>query len=195
MRTVAAHRSTRCSFAARCGGERHAGVHGRRACGHSRGDDGALADGAAGRYPAPRAGNVLVTGGAGFIGSALVARLLADGHRVAVLDDGSTGCAEDVDVRAVVYARDIVTGDLSGVFAAAQPEAVFHLAARTAVDESVRTPARGAAVNVCGTVNVLQRCRAFGVRRFVLASSGGALYGDAAPRPTPECRAPSPACP
>ena len=139
--------------------------------------------------------NVLVTGGAGFIGSALVARLLAHGHRVAVLDDGSTGCVEDVDVRAVVHGRDIATDDLSGVFAEAQPEAVFHLAARAAVHESVRSPARCAAVNVCGTVNVLERCRDFGVRRFVLASSGGALYGDGAPCPTPESRAPSPVCP
>lgn len=129
---------------------------------------------------------VLVTGGAGFVGAALVERLAAEGHRVTVLDDCSTGDAARVRGAAALVEADIACDDLAGAYAAAAPETVFHLAARTSVAESVRAPCRGAAVNVGGTVRVLRQSLASGARRFVFASSGGALYGDAAPRPTPE---------
>ena len=130
--------------------------------------------------------NVLVTGGGGFIGSALVKRLCADGHCVSVVDDGSSGDARPMTGSVAWLKADICAADLGGFFAAARPKAVLHLAARADVSESVRDPARGVAVNVCGTLNVLRASLACGVRRFVFASSGGALYGDSAPLPTPE---------
>ena len=139
--------------------------------------------------------NVLVTGGAGFIGAALVRRLVAAGHRVSVVDDCSTGCAARVDAGAVLIEADIVRDDLAGVFAAAAPEAVLHLAALSAVGDSVARPCESAAVNVWGTVRVLERSAAQGVGRFVLASSGGALYGERAPAPRPPASAPAPASP
>ena len=139
--------------------------------------------------------NVLVTGGAGFVGAALVRRLVAAGHRVSVVDDCSGGCAARIDAGAALFKADIVRDDLAAVFAEAAPEAVLHFAALSAVGESVARPCESAAVNVCGTVRVLERSAARGVGRFVLASSGGALYGERAPVPTPEEAAPAPASP
>ena len=130
--------------------------------------------------------NVLVTGGAGFIGAALAERLVAGGHRVAVVDDGSGGDARRLHGVAAFLEADVSDADLGGFLAATKPEAVMHLAAQADVGESLRAPRRGAVVNVCGTVNVLQHSAAAGVRRFVLASTGGAIYGNSAPRPTPE---------
>ena len=129
--------------------------------------------------------NVLVTGGAGFIGVALVERLVAEGHFVAVVDDGSSGGCR-LHGEATFLEADVSDADLGDFLAATKPAAVVHLAAQADVGESLRAPCRGAMVNVCGTVNLLQQCAAAGVRRFVLASTGGALYGDSAPRPTPE---------
>ena len=130
--------------------------------------------------------NVLVTGGAGFIGSALVRRLMAAGHLVTVIDDGSSGAPERIDGLAARLNADIASDDLRACFCAARPEAVVHLAARASVAESVRDPCASAAVNVCGTVNALRHSLDRGVSRFVFASTGGALYGDSAPLPTPE---------
>ena len=117
--------------------------------------------------------NVLVTGGAGFIGRALV-------------DDGSGGDVRRLHGVSAFLRADIADADLGAFLASTKPEAVVHLAARTDVGESLRAPCRGATVNVCGTVNLLEHSLAAGVGRFILASSGGALYGDSAPRPTPE---------
>ena len=139
--------------------------------------------------------NVLVTGGAGFIGAALVRRLVAAGHRVSVVDDCSIGRAARVDAGAALFEVDIMEEDLAAVFAVAAPEAVLHFAALSAVGESVARPCESAAINVCGTVRVLEHCAAQGVGRFVLASSGGTLYGERAPVPTPEEEAPVPASP
>ena len=139
--------------------------------------------------------NVLVTGGAGFLGAALVRRLVAAGHRVTVVDDCSTGRAARVDAGAALFKADIVEDDLSAAFAEAAPGAVLHFAARSGVAGSVARPGECAAVNVCGTVRVLERAAAAGAGRFVLASSGGTLYGDGAPRPTPEDQTPAPVSP
>ncbi len=139
--------------------------------------------------------NILVTGGAGFIGSALVERLVAAGHRVTVVDDGSSGRPERVSAGATLHEADVAAADLGAAFRAAAPEAVVHLAARSSIAESVREPVRHAAVNVCGTVNVLEQSVAHGVGRFVFGSTGGALYGDAAPLPTPESHPPQPLSP
>ena len=122
--------------------------------------------------------NILVTGGAGFIGSHLADRLIADGHRVAVADSFASGKRAHVNPRAALHAADIRGEGLAAAFEAAQPEAVFHLAAHASVSESVRDPMGDAEANVLGTVNVLRLCAAHRVRRIVFSSTGGALYGE-----------------
>jgi UDP-glucose 4-epimerase len=121
----------------------------------------------------------LVTGGAGFIGSHVVDDLRAAGHEVAVLDDLSTGRRRNVppDVElAVVDIRDAAAVDAT--FARLRPELVSHHAAQTSVSVSVRDPAADAATNVVGTVNVLEAARRHGTTRVILASTGGAIYGE-----------------
>ncbi len=122
--------------------------------------------------------NVLVTGGAGFIGSHIVDRLVADGHSVAAVDILATGKRAHVNPQAALYEIDIRSPALAAAFEAARPEVVFHVAAHASVSESVRDPMHDAEVNVLGTLNVLQQCAAYGVGRFVFSSTGGALYGE-----------------
>jgi UDP-glucose 4-epimerase len=130
--------------------------------------------------------NVLVTGGAGFIGSHVVDRLLADGHRVAVVDNLSTGRAALVNPAAKLYAVDIRSARLGDVFAAERPEAVVHVAAQASVPRSVVDPLYDASVNVLGTMALLAAAQRAGVRRVVYTSTGGAAYGDTDVIPTPE---------
>ena len=122
--------------------------------------------------------NILVTGGAGFIGSHLVDRLIADGHSVAIVDVLATGKRTHVNPGAALYEIDIRSPALAAAFEAARPEAVFHVAAHASVSESVRDPMHDAEVNILGTLNVLQQCAAYGVGRIVFSSTGGALYGE-----------------
>jgi UDP-glucose 4-epimerase len=129
---------------------------------------------------------VLVTGGAGFIGSHLADRLIVAGHEVVVLDDLSTGHVERLNPAARFYQMDIQSPWLDELFKIERPEAVLHEAAQASVRRSVEDPAFDASVNVQGTVTLLQASVRHGVRRFVFASTGGALYGDADVIPTPE---------
>lgn len=129
---------------------------------------------------------VLVTGGAGFIGSHVADRLLKDGHEVVVLDDLSTGHVEHLNPAARFYQMDIQSPWLDELFKIERPEAVLHEAAQASVRRSVEDPAFDASVNVLGTVTLLQASVRHGVRRFLFASTGGALYGDADVIPTPE---------
>lgn len=144
--------------------------------------------------------NVLITGGRGYIGSALTRRLLADGHRVTVLDNGASALPAAAPMAGGGQAATWIEADVTdpGIgrhFSDARPRAVIHLAAQASVAESLRDPVRGAAVNVCGTVNVLEHSRACGARRFVFASTGGALYGEAAERAASEAAPCAPASP
>jgi UDP-glucose 4-epimerase len=137
----------------------------------------------------------IVTGGAGFIGSHLVDALLASGSEVTVIDDLSSGEAARVDPAARLLELDVV--DRSGLEAAigeAAPEAIYHLAAQASVVASVQDPRRDCEVNVVGTLNVVDIAGALGVP-VVFTSTGGALYGDDAPRPTAEERIPAPLSP
>jgi UDP-glucose 4-epimerase len=135
----------------------------------------------------------LVTGGAGFIGSALVDRLLADGHTVTVLDDLSRGRLDNLaDATArypealTVVVADIRSADAAVAVERAGPEVVFHLAAQIDVRASVDDPVGDASVNVLGTIAVAQAaCRA-GTRKIVFASSGGSIYGEQSLLPTAE---------
>jgi UDP-glucose 4-epimerase len=134
----------------------------------------------------------LVTGGAGFIGSTLVDRLLADGHEVDVVDDLSTGTVANLEGaqqqgrgRLTVHQLDIRSPDVVDHVARQEPEVVFHLAAQAAVPVSVTRPVYDAEVNVVGTVHVLEGARAAGTRKVVYAASGGTLYGDPDPSRLP----------
>ncbi len=138
---------------------------------------------------------ILVTGGAGFIGSHVVDRLLADGDAVDVLDNLSTGRRELVNPRARLHVCDLRSARLDEVFAAARPEAVMHLAAQAAVSRSVADPVFDASVNVLGTLALLEAGRRAGVGNVVFASTGGAAYGDTDVVPTPEDHPARPASP
>jgi UDP-glucose 4-epimerase len=139
--------------------------------------------------------DVLVTGGAGFIGSHLVDALLGDGHRVTVIDDLSSGLERRIHEDAAFHRVDIVDRDaLDAVVDEVEPDAIFHLAAQSSVTISVTDPARDCAVNVEGTLNVLQAATRHGAP-LVFSSTGGALYGNEAPIPTPEDRIPAPLAP
>jgi UDP-glucose 4-epimerase len=129
---------------------------------------------------------VLVTGGAGFIGSHVVDRLLADGHAVDVVDNLTTGRPEQIHRAARLHVCDLRDARLDDVIAAARAETVVHIAAQTAVSRSVADPRFDASVNVLGTVALLEACRHAGVRRVVYTSTGGAGYGDTDIVPTPE---------
>ncbi len=126
----------------------------------------------------------LITGGAGFIGSHLVDALLERGDAVAVVDDLSSGRRERVPDGVPLYVTDIA--DIAEPMERERPDVVFHLAAQVDVRKSVADPAYDARLNVTGTASVLEAARRAGVRRVLFASTGGALYGESAPLPTPE---------
>ena len=139
----------------------------------------------------------LVTGGAGFIGSNLVDALLDRGDEVDVVDDLSTGRHENLRAAlargASFHEADIRdAGRMAGLFGAARPDIVFHLAAQIDVRKSVEDPAMDAGINVVGTINVLEAARAVGVKRVVNTSTGGAIYGETDVMPTPESVPPRP---
>ena len=139
----------------------------------------------------------LVTGGAGFIGSNLVDALLDRGDEVTVVDDLSTGRSENLESARsrgiALHETDIRDGArLRELFAAARPDIVFHLAAQIDVRKSIEDPAWDAAINVGGTISVLEAARRTGVNRVVNTSTGGAIYGDVELMPTPETVAPRP---
>jgi UDP-glucose 4-epimerase len=137
----------------------------------------------------------IVTGGAGFIGSHVADALLAEGSEVHVIDDLSSGTVERVPSGAELIELDIVDdAALQAAFDRVKPEAVYHLAAQASVVASVQDPGRDCDVNVRGTLNVLEGAEAHGAP-VVFTSTGGALYGDDAPRPTAEDRIPAPLSP
>jgi UDP-glucose 4-epimerase len=139
--------------------------------------------------------SAIVTGGAGFIGSHVVDALLADGYAVTVVDDLSSGDAARVAKDARLVELDIVDAPaLNALVAEVAPRAIFHLAAQSSVVVSVENPGRDCEVNVRGTLNVLEAAGRIDAP-VVFTSTGGALYGDAAPMPTAEDRIPAPLSP
>jgi UDP-glucose 4-epimerase len=120
---------------------------------------------------------ILVTGGAGFIGSHVVEALLEAGARVAVIDNLSTGFRENVPTAAVFYEVDITTPEIGDILNFEKPEVVAHLAAQAVAPLSLVQPGFDASVNINGTLNLLEASRHAGVRRVVYSSSA-AVYGD-----------------
>lgn len=128
---------------------------------------------------------VLVTGGAGFIGSHTVEALMAAGHEVAVLDNLSTGSRKNLPSQVRLIEADIRHDNLTEIFAQVRPEAVIHLAAQTMVPYSLQHPDEDADTNIGGIAKVLEACRNNAVKRVVFSSSA-AVYGDAAVLPLTE---------
>ena len=128
---------------------------------------------------------ILVTGGAGFIGSHIVDQLILAGHDVVVLDDLSSGSLQNVNPKATFINLNILDRSLGDVFERERFIAVIHLAAQTIVASSLERPDVDAQVNVLGTLQVLEGCRQTGVERIIFASSA-AVYGDVSILPVPE---------
>lgn len=122
--------------------------------------------------------NVLVTGGAGFIGSHVVDRFVQEGHQVSVIDNLVTGKRKNVNREAVLYKHDICSSRLDRIFKREHPVVIVHLAAQMNVRRSTEDPMFDANVNILGTINLLQLAVKYGVRKVVFASSGGAVYGE-----------------
>ncbi len=138
---------------------------------------------------------VVVTGGAGFIGSHVTDAMLAEGKRVIVVDDLSTGDAARVSSAAELEEIDITDrAALHSLLDRASPTAIYHLAAQASVTASVSDPYRDCRVNVEGTLNLLEAARRHGAP-LIFTSTGGALYGNEAPIPTPESFIPAPLAP
>ena len=142
----------------------------------------------------------LVTGAAGFIGSTLVDRLMADGHSVVGLDNFASGHATNLEHLAdnpahLFIEADIVTANLHAILDEHRPEVVFHLAAQIDVRHSVSNPQFDASVNVIGTVRLAEAARSKGVRKVVHTSSGGSIYGTPTVYPTSETAPVDPASP
>jgi UDP-glucose 4-epimerase len=143
------------------------------------------------RVPARRP-RAIVTGGAGFVGSHLVDRLVAEGVAVLVVDDLSTGRLANLPEEARLERRDVATDDLDRVLHDWRARVAFHLAAQTSVPLSARDPLRDLAVNVVGAYRVAAAARSSGCERLVFVSSGGAVYGETL-RPATEQTIPAPA--
>ena len=121
---------------------------------------------------------ILITGGAGFIGSNIADRYLELGHQVVIVDNLITGQRENIPSAATFYEMDIRDPGLAEVFAKEKPDVVSHQAAQMDVRKSVEDPIYDAQVNVLGSINILQNCVAHGVRKVLFASTGGAIYGE-----------------
>ncbi len=129
---------------------------------------------------------ILVTGGAGFIGSHLVDELIKLKHKVAVVDNLSTGKKRNLNKKAKFYKIDICNPKLFEIFKKEKYDVVFHYAAQIDLIKSVEDPIKDAKLNILGSLNVLDNCKKYKVKKIIVASTGGAIYGEAKIIPTPE---------
>ncbi len=129
--------------------------------------------------------NILVTGGAGFIGSHLTDALLNKGHSVFVVDDLSTGREENINPGAKFFKIRVQDKEIENIFREEKFSYVFHLAAQVDVRKSCTDPIFDADTNIIGTLNLLSMCKKYNVRKFIFSSSGGVIYGDVS-RPAKE---------
>ncbi|PLV56641.1 SDR family oxidoreductase [Thermotoga sp. SG1] len=141
--------------------------------------------------------NVLVTGGAGFIGSHVVDRLIEKGYGVIVIDNLSSGKVQNLNRNALFYEQSIEDEEMmERIFSLHKPEYVFHLAAQASVSISVKEPTRDAKTNILGSLVLLEKSVKYGVKKFIFSSTGGAIYGENVKVfPTPETEIPHPISP
>jgi len=139
--------------------------------------------------------NILVTGGAGFIGSHVVDALVELGHAVTVVDDLSTGRRNNINAKANFIELDYCQDELDSVFKNNNFQTVYHFAAQIDVRTSVSDPIADLRVNILGSVRLLELCRKHQVERFIFASTGGAIYGDEEPLPADETHPAEPVSP
>lgn len=121
---------------------------------------------------------ILVTGGAGFIGSHVVDQLLAENYRVVVIDDLSTGSLSNLNSQADFQQVDIRDPKIPEFIGQLKPNAICHLAAQVSVRNSVQDPQEDAAINILGSINILQGAVKAGVAKVIFSSTGGAIYGE-----------------
>jgi len=138
---------------------------------------------------------ILVTGGAGFIGSHIADGYIAAGHDVVVIDDLSTGKRENVNPKARFVHLDVQDPAIGEVFARERPEILSHHAAQMDVRRSVADPIYDARINIIGLLNLMEHGRANGLRRVIFASSGGCIYGEQETFPAPETNPLAPVSP
>lgn len=129
---------------------------------------------------------ILVTGGAGFIGSTLVDRLINEEHQVIIIDDLSSGRRDYVNEAAKLYKIDISSSKIGKIFQKEKFDFVFHLAAQIDVRKSVAKPEFDNKINVLGGINIIKNCLAYNVKKIIMASTGGAIYGETDEIPTTE---------
>ncbi|MGC2423101.1 MAG: NAD-dependent epimerase/dehydratase family protein [Nitrospirota bacterium] len=129
---------------------------------------------------------ILITGGAGFIGSHITDAAIDAGMEVVIVDNLFTGKRENLNPCAKFYLADIRHKDIADIFADEKPDVVCHHAAQVSVRNSVEDPCTDAEINVVGSINVIDNCKKFGVKKIVFASSGGAIYGEQEKFPAPE---------
>ncbi len=137
----------------------------------------------------------LVTGGAGFIGSHMVERLLELDYKVIVMDDLSTGKIKNLNTAAVFHHTDITQPAMAEIIQREEPDLVFHMAAQTSVTQSTKDPIGDTSANVLGTLRVLEASRRVGVEKIIYSCTGGALYGNPETIPCPDDAAIAPTSP
>jgi len=139
---------------------------------------------------------ILITGGAGFIGSHIVDKYLSEGHEVHILDNLSSGKIENINRGAKFFKADICSEEAREIIISEKYELINHHAAQISVVESTRNPSKDAKVNILGLLNILNAAGESGsVKKFIFVSSGGAVYGEKQSHPIPETEIPMPLSP
>lgn len=139
--------------------------------------------------------NILVTGGAGFIGSQIVDAYIKNNHHVVIIDDMSTGRKEFINSKAIFHKISIDDPSISEIMKKENIDVINHHAAQISVHDSVKNPVKDAKSNIIGTLQLLQNAVILGIRKFIFASTGGAIYGEQDSFPAEESHPKNPTSP